>query len=49
MPTTVGKILTYYRIEPYLLKINKSACCFPGKFMNFSDAATGGILRKKLF
>ena len=23
--------------------------CFPGKFMNFSEAATGGVLWKKLF
>ena len=23
--------------------------CFPGKFMNFSEEATKGVLRKKLF
>ena len=23
--------------------------CFPGKFMNFSEADIGGVLRKKLF
>ena len=40
MSTTVSSILIYYLIQSYLWK----RCYFPGKFMNFSEAATGGIL-----
>ena len=36
----------YYLIQSYLLKYNLHLrhSCFPGKFMNFSEAATGCVL-----
>ena len=56
MSTTVSKILTDINILSYsvvfIIKINLLRLrhwCFPGKFMNFSEAATGGVLWKKLF
>ena len=51
MSTTVSKIVTHYLIQSYLLKrsITLPALIFLGKFMNFSEAATGGVLCKKLF
>ena len=49
---TVSKILTYYLIQSYLLKkinlLHLRHLCFPGKFMNFLEAASGGVLRKNL-
>ena len=51
--STVIKILTYYLIRSYLLKrwnlVRLHHWCFPCKFMNFSEAATGGVLWKKMF
>ena len=41
------KILAYYLIQSYLLKKDKfimPVYCFRGKFMNFSEAATGCVL-----
>ena len=43
MATTFIKILTYYLIQWYLL-FTPPPLCFPGKFMNFSEAVTGGVL-----
>ena len=48
MPTTVSNILTYYFIES-IQSINLLHCCFPGKSINFSEAASGGVLLKKPF
>ena len=49
--TTVSQMLTYYLIQSYLLKkinlLHLRHLCFPGKFMNFLEAASGGVLRKK--
>ena len=52
MSTNVSKILTYYLIQSYLSKkkqifyasVNDT---FPGKFMYFLEAGTGGVLCKK--
>ena len=41
MSTTVSKILTYYLVQSYLLKI---LLYFPGDVMNFSEAVRGRVL-----
>ena len=46
MSTNVSKILTYY-LKINLLRLHH--WYFPGKWMNFSEAATGGVLWKRLF
>ena len=46
MSTNVSKILTYY-LKINLLRLHH--WYFPGKCMNFSEAATGGVLWKMLF
>ena len=46
MSTNVSKILTYY-LKINLLRLHH--WYFPGKCMNFSEAATGGVLWKRLF
>ena len=52
MSTTASKILTHYLVQQYLLKkinlLHLRHLCFPGKFMNFLEAASGGVLRKNL-
>ena len=46
MSTNVSKILTYYQSVVFINKINLLGFrhwCFPGKFMNFSEAVSGGV------
>ena len=50
--TAVSKVNILSYSVVFIKKINLlrlSHWCFPGKFMNFSEAATGGDLWKKLF
>ena len=53
MSTTASKILTHYLAQQYLLKkinlLHLRHLCFPGKFMNFLEAARGSALLKNLF
>ena len=53
MSTTASKILTHYLVQQYLLKkinlLHLRHLCFPGKFMNFLEAARGSVLLKNLF
>ena len=43
-------ILTYLVVFIKKIKLLQNCQgCFPGKFMNLSDKATGGVLWKKLF
>ena len=41
MSSTVSKILKYYFVQSYLLKI---LLYFPGEVMNFLEAVTGCVL-----
>ena len=49
MPTTVNKKFTLFYWVVFIKNINLLHLLywwFPGKFMNFSEAATGGVLKK---